>query len=238
MMFREYTQWIWLKQTRQLSVVALLCLLTAACSMNHTAISDPEFSAVRPISARPLPILDGSIYRAGFNVALFEDIKARRIGDIITIILQESTNSSKTADTTTLRENAIEIAAPTIFGQGVNRKGAPILSANIDASSEFTAEAESIQSNSLSGQISVTIVEVLANGNLIIRGEKLLTLNQGSEHVRISGIIRASDITPRNTVLSGQVANANIIYAGQGALAETNEKGWFARVLDSGWWPF
>lgn len=215
-----------------------LCLLVVGCSTTHQAISDPDFAPVRPVNVAPLPISDGSIYKTGFGVALFEDTKAHRIGDIITVILQEKTNSSKTASTTTAKETDISLAAPTIFGKGVVHRGNEVLSASVSADRDFAGEGDSTQSNSLTGQISVTVVDVYPNGNLMIRGEKLLTLNQGSEHVRISGIVRAGDVTPTNTVFSTQVANARIVYGGQGVLADANTKGWLSRMFDSNWWPF
>lgn len=213
-------------------------LLLAGCSTTHQAVSDPAFAAVRPIESMPMPVSDGAIFKSGYNVTLFEDPKAHRIGDIITIILQEQTNASKKASTTTAKDAAVALAAPTVFGKPVNYKGTPILSAEVDASRDFTGEGDSTQSNSLTGRISVTIADVLPNGNLLVRGEKLLTLNQGSEHVRISGIVRATDISPDNTVLSSQVADAHIVYGGQGVLADANSKGWLSRVFDSPWWPF
>ncbi|NOX76226.1 MAG: flagellar basal body L-ring protein FlgH [Gammaproteobacteria bacterium] len=222
-----------------LKISALMMgVLLSACSTTHQAVSDPDFAPVRPVSSQPLPISDGAIYKAGFNVSLFEDIRAHRVGDVITIILQERTNARKSASTTTKKDSEIALAVPTVFGKGILHRGNPILSASVDASRSFAGEGDSQQSNSLTGRISVTVAEVLANGNLVVRGEKLLTLNQGSEHVRISGIIRIADVTPDNTVQSSQVANAKIIYGGQGVLAESNTKGWLQRVFDSSWWPF
>ncbi|HEC20398.1 MAG TPA: flagellar basal body L-ring protein FlgH [Gammaproteobacteria bacterium] len=215
-----------------------LLLGSAGCSTTHHAVSDPEYAPVRPLSVKPLPVSDGSIYRAGFGVALFEDTKAVHVGDIITIILREQTNASKKASTTTAKESAVDMATPTLFGAGVKYRGQDILSASIDAKRDFKGEGDSTQSNSLTGQISVTVADVLPNGNLVVRGEKLLTLNQGSEHIRISGIVRPTDISPDNTVLSSQVANARIIYGGQGVLAEANSKGWLQRLFDGSWWPF
>ena len=73
---------------------------------------------------------------------------------------------------------------------------------------------------------------------MVIRGEKLITLNTGVEHIRLSGIVRAQDITPDNTVKSSQIANARIVYGGEGPIAEVNRKGWFQQFTDSSWWPF
>jgi flagellar L-ring protein precursor FlgH len=223
------------------AVFSSLCggaFLLTGCATTHHAVSDPAFAAVRPVASLPMPVTDGAIFKSGYNIALFEDPKAHRIGDVITIILQEQTNASKKASTTTAKDAAISLAAPTVFGKPVNYKGTPILSADVSAERDFTGEGDSTQSNSLTGRITVTIADVLPNGNLMVRGEKLLTLNQGSEHVRISGIVRAADITPDNTVLSSQVADAHIVYGGQGVLADANSKGWLSRVFDSSWWPF
>lgn len=227
--------------TTPMTLAALLgaaVVLMAGCSTTHHAESDPAFAAVRPVASLPMPVSDGAIFKTGYNVALFEDSKAHRIGDIITIILKEQTNASKKASTTTAKDASISLAAPTVFGKDVNYKGNPILSAEVDAERDFTGEGDSTQSNSLTGRITVTIADVYPNGNLLVRGEKLLTLNQGSEHVRISGIVRAADITPDNTVMSSQVADARIVYGGQGVLADANSKGWLSRVFDSSWWPF
>lgn len=218
--------------------LAVVLSLNSACSTTHQAVSDPEYAPVRPVNAQPLPISDGAIYKAGFSMALFEDTKAHRVGDIITVILQEKTNASKKASTNTAKNSAVSLAAPTLFGRDVLYGGDAILNATIDAERDFQGEGDSTQSNSLSGEITVTVAEVYVNGNMLIRGEKLLTLNQGSEHVRISGIIRPIDIMPSNTVLSSQVANAKIIYGGQGVLADANSKGWLQRIFDSNWWPF
>lgn len=228
-----------IRPRQQGTILALAAVaLLSGCSTTHEPVSDPDFAPVRPLSTQPLPMNDGAIYKAGYNVGLFEDIRAHRVGDIITIILQERTNATKRASTTTAKESEMDIAVPTLFGQPVLHRGNPILNASVAATRDFTGEGDSEQSNSLTGRVSVTVTEVLSNGNLMVRGEKLLTLNQGSEHIRISGIVRTADVTPDNTVLSTQVANARIVYGGQGVLAEANSKGWLQRLFDSNWWPF
>ncbi len=220
-------------------LLASVLLLTACASATvHEPVSDPDFAAVRPVASSPIPINDGAIYKAGFERTLFVDPTAHRVGDVLTIILQEKTNASKKSSTSTKKDSDIDIGMPTVFGAPVTFRGKDILSASAKAARSFDGEGDSSQSNSLTGNITVTVAEVLPNGNLMIRGEKLLTLNQGSEHVRISGIIRQVDIRPDNTVYSSQVANARIIYGGQGVLAEVNAKGWAQRLFDGPWWPF
>ncbi|MCK7583272.1 MAG: flagellar basal body L-ring protein FlgH [Chromatiales bacterium] len=152
------------------------------------------------------------------------------------INLVENTNAAKSASTTTKKENAVDIANPTLFGTTV-QWNAPAnwplastsnldLSASLNSSNDFKGDGGSSQKNSLIGSISVVVVEVLANGNMVVRGEKQIGINQGSEYVRLSGIVRPQDVLPDNSVLSTQVADARISYRGKGALADANEHGW------------
>ena len=113
-----------------------------------------------------------------------------------------------------------------------------MLSGSLNDSSHFDGEGTSAQSNQLSGYISVTVARRLANGNLLVRGQKWITLNQGREFVRIQGIVRPVDIGPDNIVPSYNVADAVISYGGQGTLADSNTKSWLARFFDSPWMPF
>lgn len=209
---------------------------------------DKSYASTPPRPAVIAPENAGSIYQPGHSVALFEDLKARRVGDTLTIVLSESTSASKNAKTNTKKENSVDIANPTILGSSpqFNAPGFIPLASNrnntletgIDSTKEFKGEADSSQGNSLRGNVTVTVAEVLPNGNLVVRGEKRLTLNQGDEYVRISGIVRPIDIRSDNSVPSSQVADARIIYTGTGALADTNSMGWLARLFNSGWWPF
>jgi flagellar L-ring protein precursor FlgH len=217
--------------------LAIVLMSLAACS-NTPPKPDPAFSSVRPVYSQPLPQNDGGIYRAGYEMALFADQRARRIGDIITIVLVEKTNASKKASTKTKKDSSMNIGSPSIWGGPVKLNGLEVLAAAADAEREFTGEGDSTQSNSLTGRVSVTVIDTLPNGNLVVRGEKLLTLNQGSERVQVSGVIRPADVSPDNTVLSTQVADAQIVYTGEGALADANAPGWLARFFQSAWWPF
>jgi len=208
------------------------------CSANPPLKPAPEFVPIRPIVSSPAPQGNGSIYQAGYGVDLFSDTSAKRVGDIINIILRENTKAQKSASTSTSKDSNVEAAAPIIFGGGVSAFGQNVLSTSLAGSNDFSGQGNSRQSNSLSGSISVTVSEVLANGNLVVQGEKRLTLNQGSEHIRFSGIVRLADIGSDNTVLSSNVANSQIIYSGSGPIASANEQGWLTRFFNSSWWPF
>ena len=221
---------------RRLAVLIAIASITA-CG-GQKALKQPAFQPALPEPvARPAEV-NGSIYHSATNRFLFEDIKARRVGDLITVILDEATNAAKKASTNTSKDSGVEMPGPTLFGLPVTSNGRPILNNSLTSNTSFSGAGDSSQSNSLSGNITVTVGQVLPNGNLVIRGEKLLTLNNGSEVVRISGIIRTADITPENTVVSTQIANARITYGGNGAIADSNKQGWLTRFFNSPIWPF
>ena len=181
---------------------------------------------------------NGAIYQAGHDQALFDNAVARRVGDILTIQLEDSTNASKSAVTTTKKNTTASLPGANILGGTVTIHGRNVLSGSIADSSAFDGEGTSAESNQLTGFISVTVAKRLANGNLLVRGQKWITLNQGREYIRIQGIVRQVDIGPDNVVPSYDVADASISYGGQGTLADSNTKSWLARFFDSPYMPF
>lgn len=195
--------------------------------------NDPGFAPVQPSDMQPPPALDGSLYQQGYAVSLFGDRKAYRVGDLITIVLQESTRSSKNAKTEIKKKSETSLKAP-VFGGNVPLN----ISAELGGTSGFSGSGGSNQSNSLTGNITVTVQAVYPNGNLLVRGEKWLTLNQGSEFIRVSGIVRPDDISPSNTVSSQRLADARLAYSGTGDLAESNKQGWLSKFFNSSWYPF
>lgn len=174
----------------------------------------------------------GAIYSAGRGMALFEDRKARDVGDLITITLSERMTASSTAATTTKKTSSTSVEAPTVFGGGVTHNGRNVLENELGSDSKFEGSGDTSQSNRLEGNLTATVVARLPNGNLVIQGEKWIQLNQGTELIRVQGIVRAADISPDNTVPSHRVAEARFSYSGKGALAQSNVKGWFARFFD------
>jgi flagellar L-ring protein FlgH len=184
------------------------------------------------------PASNGAIYQVGRDVALFENPVARHIGDTVTIVLNESTAAKKSATTNTAKSTNQTLPGVSVLGKTVSIKGNSVLSANLNDSSKFAGEGDSAQSNSLTGYITCTVTRVLPNGNLYIRGEKWIGINQGSEYVRLGGVIRPIDIAPDNSVPSLKVGAANISYGGKGALADANNQGWLSRFFNSPWTPF
>jgi flagellar L-ring protein precursor FlgH len=180
----------------------------------------------------------GAIYQTGRDVALFENPVARHVGDIVTISLNEATQAKKSATTTTTKNTSNTLPGMTLLGSPVTLHGTPVLSNNLNDASKFDGEGDSAQSNSLTGFISATVVRVLPNGNLLIRGEKQIWINQGSEYVRLEGVVRPIDLAPDNSIDSHKVAGARISYGGKGALADVNAQGWLSRFFNSPWTPF
>jgi len=186
----------------------------------------------------PPPPEAGAIYNPAGSFDLFMDLRARAVGDILTILLVERTNASKESSTSTARGSSVDTGFPVIAGRPVTANGIPILNNEMSSDTTFDGQADSSQSNRLDGSITVTVAERLANGNLLVRGEKLITINQGEEFIRLQGIVRPVDIGPENSVLSTQVADATITYSGRGNLAATNRPGWLTRFFNSPFFPF
>jgi flagellar L-ring protein precursor FlgH len=180
---------------------------------------------------------NGAIYQAGNGVLLFEDMKARKAGDLITVILDEQTVASKSASTSSSKDSSVDIPTPTLLGSTATLQGRPA-NTSLNSGNSFSGGGDSSQSNSLSGNITVTVVDVMANGNLVVSGKKMLTLNQGREFVSISGVVRPIDLSADNRIMSSKIAHAEITYSGSGMIADSNRAGWLTRVLNGKLWPF
>lgn len=216
--------------------IAVLASGLAGCA----TVGQPGHADYRP-TMPPQPVLppatSGAIYQPARGLSLFEDVKARRIGDTLTIRLAEKTQASKSASSDASKESSVDTGVPIIGGKGITRNGKDILNNEWETEQDFAGKGSSSQSNSLSGNITVTVAEVYPNGNLLVRGEKWLTLNQGEEFVQISGIVRPVDIASDNSVDSYKVADARITYSGQGTLADANRPGILTRFFIK-LWPF
>lgn len=199
---------------------------------------DPAFAPAQAVDLHPPQQTNGAIYQSGYDIRLFEDHTAKRVGDILTVELDEETKAKKKADLDTEKDNSISVTAPNFMGVDPSLIFGNDLSATLASNHKFEGEGEANQSNSLTGNISVTVVSVLANGNLRIRGEKRVTLNDGSEYIRLSGIVRPIDIDASNSISSTKVADATIMYTGDGAVADSSKIGWFAKFFLSPMFPF
>lgn len=222
---------------RAVSTLAVVLLLPACVVQQPVQPDDPFYAPVMNPSETPVQTSNGSLYRDNVAIGLFADRKATRIGDIITIVLQERTASRKSSNIEMLKDNEIQIAPGTVLGTQPSL-GELGLGVDLTAEREFTGEADADQSNQLTGTISVTVADTLPNGTLVVRGEKWMTLNRGNEYIRISGLVRPDDVTPDNRVSSTKIANARITYSGTGEFADSQKMGWVSRFFNSPIWPF
>ena len=213
-------------------------LAASGCATNSPKDNRAEYAPTYPVAEQAPQDSSGSIYKVGYGIRLFEDTKAHRVGDLLTVVLSETTKAQKSASTSSAKEQNIDFPTPTLLGQPFTHNGREILNNQVAMGNDFTGDGSSSQSNSLSGSITVFVAQVLPNGNLVIRGEKKLTLNQGDEYLRITGIVRPMDVTPDNTVASTKVANAEIFYSGDGSINDANRMGWLARFFNGPLWPF
>ncbi len=216
----------------------LIVALSSASACTAVPVAEqPNSPTITAIQQAP-KIIDGAIYKTSNNLFLFEDVRARRVGDVINVALEERTDASKTATTSSNKSSSVNIQSPKLFGGSAKILGRDILSNELGGGSDFSGAADSSQSNRLSGNVAVLVTRLLPNGNLWIQGEKSLTLNQGSEIVKVSGQIRPADISPDNTIKSSLIADARITYGGKGLLANSNNAGWLTRFFQSPLWPF
>lgn len=233
----------------KLFIVLLTLIITGCVTLpNQPKPDDPEYAPVLPERmGASTHDNNGSIYNSQTSMSLFETIRAKRVGDVITILLTERTNASKKATTTNRKVSDTNVSDPTIMGTkaSVLAAGAfPLVTKNntlafdFEADRTFRGEGESKQNNELQGSITVMVTAVLPNGNLVVAGEKWITINQGEEFIRLKGIIRPTDINPDNTILSTKLANARIIYSGRGAVNDSNAMGWLSKFFNSPIWPF
>ena len=222
-------------------LVVVLVSQLSACSntveLSKALPNDPDFAPILPEPEEDAIIPTGSLFKENYVNNIYSDSKAHRIGDIISVILSESTQANKNAKTELKKENnAVLDPIVGLAGSPVTLNGQAI-QFGLNQNSKFKGDAKADQGNSLSGDISVHVLRVLPNGNLMIRGEKWITLNNGDEYIRLTGVIRAKDINSNNTILSTKIANARIQYAGTGSFADVNEQGWLTKFFNSGWWP-
>jgi flagellar L-ring protein precursor FlgH len=221
-------------------LVCLFVSILSACkttSPDPIAANDPFYAPAVPLEKRDQIAANGSLFSAVMANSLYSDVKARRVGDIITVRLSENTNATKSAGTTTSKDTSVDVQPITGLGANPIRIGNETIQLGLNAGNEFSGDAQATQRNSLQGNISVTVVEVLPNQNLIIRGEKWLTLNNGDEYIRLTGVIRPANVTPTNEIQSTKIANARIQYSGTGSFARAQEKGWLTQFFSSTWWP-
>ena len=211
-------------------IVGLAALASGGCAMmpREPLVQMPTTARAEPRAAGPAT---GSIYASSYaGNPLFEDRRPRNVGDILTIVISENVNASKNSatnanrtGTTNLAFNAVPRALSGLFGTSQN--------ADVSGANSLKAGGGATAANTFNGTITVTVLEVLPNGNLVVSGEKQMAINQGAEFIRFSGVVNPRTITGDNAVPSTQVADARIEYTAKGYIDEPQNMGWLQRFF-------
>ena len=222
-----------MKSSFRIALATALSIPLAAC-LGGGGGPAPGFRTVLPASAiapaeRP-EASKGSIYQASHGyAALHEGTRARKVGDLVTVVLVESVTTSKSSSANTARDGSFGITPPT---------AGPLSFLNPDAlkaasQGSFSGQGNAAQRSTLNGAVAVTIAEVRSNGTALVVGEKQMQLSQGDEWVQFAGIIRLADVDVDNRIPSSKVADAQIIYSGKGAVQRASRPGWLSRFFSA-----
>jgi flagellar L-ring protein precursor FlgH len=216
-------------KTRTLTALLAFAAVLAGCQ------SVPPTNVHQPMSARPAARGDtnvnpnGAIFNASSSRPLFEDRRARYVGDTLTINISENTSASTSSSSSANRSSSISAAVPTVTGlPGKNFQG---IGLSAETENDFAGKGASAAKNVFTGSITVTVIEVLENGNLLVSGEKQVAIGQGQEYIRLSGVVNPSFITATNTIASSRVADARVEYKESGYISEAQVMGWLARFF-------
>jgi len=216
------------KRLAKSAAILMFSVSATACMGSNASAPDPAFAPTIAAHA-PQPVMaNGSIFQVSNGyAALTSGARAAMVGDLLTIALVEQTSATKSSGSSTDRSGSFGLTPPTTGPFSF------FSSSDVSAggNNSFTGSGTAQQSNALQGQISATIAEVYPNGTMLVRGEKLISLNRGDEHIRFSGIVRSTDISPENIVLSSRVANAQINYGGSGEIARASKQGWLQKFF-------
>ena len=210
---------------------AALCAGLAISAISPALAKQPKASGFEPTlpdAAATLPPTSGSIFNVNTGyAALYEGQRARAVGDLLTILLIESTTTAKTVGSKSQKSGGASIITPSAGPLSINPDAL-----KASSQSSFNGNGNAAQTNSLSGSISVTIAEVRSNGTALVRGEKQMLLSQGREWIQFSGIVRLRDIDMNNRIASSLIADAHIEYSGRGALHRASKQGWLGRFFN------
>lgn len=212
-----------------LIAMSMVALAASPATAGKKRDAERQFFAPTVVAAPVAPPANGSIFQASMGYTpLTSGARAQTVGDIITIVLVERTQATKSNSADTSRTGSIGLTPPST-GPLSKLFSATDIGASGDQG--FAGKGNATQSNALTGEITVTIAAVYPNGTMLVKGEKALTLNRGDEFIQISGLVRQADITPDNRIASTRVADAKIIYTGKGEIARASRQGWLQRFF-------
>ncbi len=217
--------------------ILLLCFMVG-CAVQKTEVKTSRFD--EQLQRPAADYSGGSIWQSS-STGMIDDFKARRKGDVVTIVVSEISNASKQADTATGRSTALSAGMPNLLGlekSGIltnNMDLSQLLNANVD--SKYAGSGSTSRTESLTATISAKVIDVLANGNLLIEGRRNIKVNNEDQEIVLEGVVRPRDINTDNTVNSIFVADAKISYTGKGIISDRQSPGWLMNIIDK-IWPF
>ncbi len=211
----------------------LLGLVASGCAQipREPLVHQPMTARAEPSSLPPLRRTSGAIFQDGPGAnALFEDRRPRNVGDILTVVISERVNASKNSGATSSRTGSVVAdfagGIPKLIGSLLDGQDAKLSGGNT-----LNAKGGANANNTFNGVITVTVVDVMRNGNLLVSGEKQMGINQGTEFIRFSGVVNPRTVSGNNTVPSTLVADARIEYTAKGYIDEAQHMGWMQRVF-------
>lgn len=211
-------------------IYKLVALLAVTLPMAAQAKREKTTPIVYTPTAPQAPVAQptsGAIFLAENFTPLTSGARAGRIGDILTIVLVERMSATKSNSATTGRNGSVGLTPPATGPLNLFNP----TDINMGGDQSFKGKGDAAQSNALSGEVSVTVAAVYPNGTMLVKGEKLVTLNRGDENVQFSGLVRTADIGVDNRVPSTRVADARIRYTGKGEIARASQQGWLQRFF-------
>lgn len=230
------------KTYSRFGLLLILAGLLQACSSVPDRMEDFTYEPSYPTNmGQQPPPRNGSLYQASNAVTLFDDARAHRVGDIITVSLAEQFNANKKDEASYDKTTQADFGVTTplnVFGRTPEQIYSGLGTGGIGygSNNRFDGSSDVKQNSSVSGSVAVTVVEVIPNGNLVVRGEKWITVHDGEEVIRFAGIVRPQDITPDNTIESTRVADVRMIYRDTGIAGNTARPGAVTKFL-SKFWP-
>lgn len=212
---------------RLLAVLGCAAALSACAQLPRKNVVEGPTSTP-PMLPEPAPA-NGSIFASAYTKPLFEDRRPRQVGDILTVVLDEAVSATKSSAANASRDGSVTFSPtqiPKFLGDKLTDQGTDISGTN-----GFNGQGGANASNSFTGTITVTVMNVLPNGNLEVAGEKRIGINQGIEYILFSGTVNPRMISADSTIASNQVANVRLEYYGDGYINEAQTMGWGQRIL-------
>ena len=224
-------------------LLILTVLLLGACAGPASRVDLSEVEPIAPVINEPAPPQTAGSLWTESRGGMFVDMKGRTVGDIITVVIVENASASKEATTETDRKSTMSAGITNVFGlekyigQLGNSAIDPTALVNATTSNDFEGGGKTARKENLVATLTTQVVEVLSNDNLKIEGNKTVTVNNEMQIVKLTGIVRSADVSPRNLVDSKNILNARIAYIGEGVISDKQQQGWLVRALDQVW-PF